>query len=103
MDPTSSRVPTPLLLLHPPLYCASCRRDTAVEFHGCEEGGGGRRKRKGDIGCPPPSSPRYDDRVFPHGNTCTKEKENKFALDPAEYIYGDPITAILLFNYTRTV
>lgn len=52
---------------------------------------------------PPPSSPRYDDRVFPHGNTCTKEKENKFALDPAEYIYGDPITAILLFNYTRTV
>lgn len=100
MDPTSSRVPTPLLLLHPPLYCASCRRDTAVEFHGCEGGGGGGR---GILDAPPPSSPRYDDRVFPHGNTCTKEKENKFALDPAEYIYGDPITAILLFNYTRTV
>lgn len=51
MDPTSSRVPTPLLLLHPPLYCASCRRDTAVEFHGCEGGGGGGR---GILDAPPP-------------------------------------------------
>lgn len=75
MDPTSSRVPAPLLL-HP-LYCASCC-DTAVEFHGW--GGGILDVR------PPLPSPRYDDRVFLHGNTCTKEKENKFALDPAEYI-----------------
>lgn len=66
-------------------------------------GGGGGGRGRGILDAPTPSSPRYDDRVFPHGNTCTKEKENKFALDPAEYIYGDPITAILLFNYTRTV
>lgn len=75
MDPTSSH-PDSELLLHP-LYCASCC-DAAVEFHGWGLGGG-----RENIGCSPP---RYDDRVFLHGNTCTKEKENKFALDPAEYI-----------------